>query len=173
MKISGCMIKRLLASAAGLSELWGRQTGSWAIKGECSAYVGAFSVATDAGKPFCGRLVFYIYTPDIFTFTLIAHRSSSFSLSLPTSPSHGVCMYVRVCMHVCVSVNAPTDCRVSLQSVCRCSAHFAFHAPRSRGSHFSIAYCSGTSLLRSMIAQWWQLQLQHPQCKCSYECLQI
>lgn len=98
MKISGCMIKRVLASA-GPSELWGRQTGSWAIKGECSAYVGVFSVATDAGKPFCGRLVFYICTPDIFTFTLIAPPHSHFHY--PQVMGH-VCMYLCVCVFVCL-----------------------------------------------------------------------
>lgn len=55
-------------------------------------------------------------------------------------------VYVRV--FVRLSAHAPTDCRVSLQSVCRCSAHFAFHAPRSRGPHFSTAYRPGNSLRR-------------------------
>lgn len=94
-----------------------------------TACAGVFSDATNAGKPFCGLLVFYIYTPDIFAFR--SHFTPTFSLLLPTSPSHGACLCAL----------APKNLRVSLQSVWVLLAFGAYVPhPRSQGSHFSTSY---------------------------------
>lgn len=93
--------------------------------------------ATDAGKPFCGLFVFYIYTHDIFTFR--SCLSPSFSFCYPQAP-------VTVRVHVCVYVppwtlGFPSGVYVWVQlTFCTYVPH-----PRSRGSHFSISYQHGST----------------------------
>lgn len=108
MKIFGSMMRSPLAL------LWCRaKTVAPGWSKSSTVCVGVFFDATDAGKPFCGLFVFYIYTHDIFTFR--SCLSPSFSFSLPTSPSHSEC--------TCVCIRAPTDFRVSLRCVCVGAAH--------------------------------------------------